>query len=280
MENVHEGSIYKRTLIASAAQGTPDYLKTYIGQTDNMKERDSSWNKVNNDNYGGKKITEARKKYGVTPDVWLTEEIEKVYAETEAELKAKLNEKETYYIRFYDSVENGFNGSYGSGMEGVKHSDEAREKISANHRHYQSEEAKQKISIAITGRNHTDEAKNKISKALTGKKRTDEQRKAQSERLKGKEPVKASEAAKEYRKTHKPYWQEHPVTDEMRANMKAAQQKLGTKVIAIYPDGTTQEFNTMLDAAKACDMNVGSVSYLANSNGISAKNGMRFQKIT
>ena len=62
--------------------------------------------------------------------------------------------------------------------------------------------------------------------------------------------------------------------------MKAAQQKLGTKVIAIYPDGTTQEFNTMLDAAKACDMNVGSVSYLAKSNGISAKNGMRFQKIT
>ena len=276
----YEGSIYKRTLIATAAQGTPDYLKTYIGQTDNMKERDSSWNKVNNDNYGGKKITEARKKYGVTPDVWLTEEIEKVYAETEPELKAKLNERETANIIKYDSVNNGFNGSYGSGMEGVKHSDEARKKISANHRHYQSEEAKQKISIAITGRNHTDEAKNKISKALKGKKRTDEQRKAQSERLKGKEPVKASEAAEEYRKTHKPYWQEHPITDEMRANMKAAQQKLGKKVIAIYPDGTTQEFNTMLDAANACDMNVGSVSYLAKSNGISAKNGMRFQKIT
>ena len=119
------------------------------------------------------------------------------------------------------------------------------------------------------------EEDNKLSE-----KRTDEQRKAQSERMKGKEPVKASEAAKEYRKTHKPYWQEHPVTDEMRANMKAAQQKLGTKVIAIYPDGATQVFNTMLDAAKACDMNVGSVSYLANSNGISAKNGMRFQKIT
>lgn len=277
MENVHEGSIYKRTLIASAAQGTPDYLKTYIGQTDNMKERDSSWNKVNNDNYGGKKITEARKKYGVTPNAWLTEEIEKVYAETEPELKAKLNERETYYIRFYDSVANGFNGSYGSGMEGVKHSDEAREKISANHRHYQSEEAKQKISIAITGRNHTDEAKNKISEALKGEKRTDEQRKAQSERMKGKEPVKASEAAKEYRKTHKPYWQEHPVTDEMRANMKAAQQKLGTKVIAIYPDGTTQEFNTMLDAAKACDMNVGSVASVIKTGG-TCRNGMKFQK--
>ena len=276
MDNKFEGVIYMRKLVAP---GSTDYGKVYIGQTVCIEDRNSNWYKPNN-NYGGMKIAEARKRYGVSDDAWETKTVEKVFANTEEELHIKLDERETANIIKYDSVNNGFNGSYGSGMEGVKHSDEARKKISANHRHYQSEEAKQKISIAITGRNHTDEAKNKISKALKGKKRTYEQRKAQSERLKGKEPVKASEAAKEYRKTHKPYWQEHPITDEMRANMKAAQQKLGKKVIAIYPDGTTQEFNTMLDAANACDMNVGSVSYLAKSNGISAKNGMRFQKIT
>ena len=276
MDQKYGGEIYMRRLIAP---GSTDYGKVYIGQTICIEDRNSNWYKPDN-NYGGMKITEARNKYGVSDDVWETKTLEKIFADTEEDLHKQLNERETYYIGFYDSVENGFNGSYGRGMQGLNHSDAAKAKISAHHRHYQSEEAKQKISIAITGRNHTDEAKNKISEALKGKKRTDEQRKAQSERMKGKELVKASEAAKEYRKTHKPYWQEHPVTDEMRANMKAAQQKLGTKVIAIYPDGTTQKFKTMLDAAKACDMNVGSVSYLAKSNGISAKNGMRFQKIT
>mgnify|MGYP002523151755 CR=1 FL=1 len=63
-----EGVIYKRTLIAPKSKGTSDYGKVYIGQTDNMIERETNWKKTNNRNYGGRKITEARTKYGVGDD--------------------------------------------------------------------------------------------------------------------------------------------------------------------------------------------------------------------
>ena len=279
MENVHEGSIYKRTLIASAAQGTPDYLKNYIGQTDNMKERDSSWNKVNNDNYGGKKITEARKKYGVTPDVWLTEEIEKVYAETEPELKAKLNERETYYIRFYDSVENGFNGSYGRGMQGLSHSDAAKAKISAHHRKTQTNATKAKISASTKGHSVSDLTKVKISEGNKGKSRTEAVKAALSAKRKGKEPKAASEGLQQYiaKNGHGPTLGIKQ-SDEAKTNMKIAQQKLGVKVLAISPDGSQKEFNTMLDAAKEFGLNVGSVASVIKTGG-TCRNGMKFQRL-
>ena len=54
-----------------------------------------------------------------------------------------------------------------------------------------------------------------------------------------------------------------------------AQQKLGVKVMAIYPDGSQMEFDTMLDAAKAC--NIGSVANVIKTGGTS-RNGMRFRK--
>ena len=57
-----------------------------------------------------------------------------------------------------------------------------------------------------------------------------------------------------------------------------AQQKLGVKVIAIYPDGSQMEFDTMLDAAKACNMNVGSIASVIKTGG-TCRNGMKFQKI-
>lgn len=279
MEKLYSGSIYMRTLTASAALDTEDYGKVYIGQTDNMAERDASWNKSNN-NYGGKKITDARIKYGVLPGSWVTTELERVTANSEEELHALLDERETFNIYKYNSVENGFNGSYGNGMKGMKHTDESRAKISANHRHYQSEEAKQKISK--TNMNHpvSDETKKKISEGNTGKVRTDEMKKAQSARLAGKEPKAASQGLKEYIivNGHGPT-KGIKQTAQARANMKAAQQANGTKTKAIYPDGSTKVFSTMLDAANACSMNVGSVDYLIKSGGKSRKNGMKFEPV-
>ena len=60
--------------------------------------------------------------------------------------------------------------------------------------------------------------------------------------------------------------------------MKSAQQKRGIKVLATYPDGSQMEFGTMLDAAKACNMNVGSVASVIKTGG-TCRNGMKFQKI-
>ena len=42
-------------------------------------------------------------------------------------------------------MNNGFNGSYGDGMKGRKHTDKSRKLISKNHRNYQSDDAKVKI---------------------------------------------------------------------------------------------------------------------------------------
>ena len=60
--------------------------------------------------------------------------------------------------------------------------------------------------------------------------------------------------------------------------MKKAQQKLGVKVLAISPDGSQKEFNTMLDAAKEFGLNVGSVASVIKTGG-TCRNGMTFQRI-
>lgn len=273
-----EGVIYKRTLIAPESKETGDYGKSYIGQTDNMAERDINWHKPNNKNYGGKKITEARIKYGVGEDAWETEILETVTANSKEELYEKLHASESEHIKQNDSVENGFNGSYGDGMKGMKHTDESKAKISANHRHYQAEETKKKISKSNTGRVVSQQTREKISAGNSGKKLTNEHRRKLSESRKGKEPVAASKGLQEYIKKHG-----HGPTkgkkqsDAARANMKAAQQKRGTKVKAIYPDGSTKNFPTMSDAAKAFDMKVGSIDYAIKTKRI-CKKGMRFEK--
>ena len=278
-ETKYSGFIYKRTLIAPSSQGSSDYGKSYIGQTDNLEERNYSWEKANNRNYAGMKISDAREKYGVTSSAWKTDVLETVYADTKEELKEKLNDRETANIYKYDSVENGFNGSYGNGMKGMKHTNKSKAMISANHRNCQTEDTKKKISESNKGRKHTEETKRKISKANTGKKRTNEQRRKESDSRKGKEPVAASKALKAYidKNGHGPT---KGIKQSIigRANMKAAQQKRGTKIRALYPDGSTKEFTTMLDAAKACSMNVGSVASVIKTNGV-CRNGMKFERI-
>lgn len=263
-----------RKLIAPGA----DYGKVYIGQTVCIEDRNSNWYKPNN-NYGGMKITEARQKYGVSDDIWETKTIEKVFADTEEDLHKKLDERETYNIKLYDSVEKGFNGSYGRGMQGLSHSEAAKAKISAHHRKTQTDETKAKISASTKGHSVSDATKNKISVGNKGKERSEAVKAALSAARKGKEPKAASEGLKQYiaKNGHGPTLGIKQ-SEEAKANMKAAQQKKGVKVLAITPDGSQKEFNTMLDAAKEYGLNVGSVAYLAKSNGISTK-GMKFQKI-
>lgn len=141
-----EGVVYKRTLIAEEAKNTEDYLKSYIGQTTDWETRQQKWYQPNNKNYGGEKIQVARDKYGVGDDAWKTVILEHTYSEVSTDdLEKKLKARETEKIYEYDTVNNGFNGSYGDGMKGRKHTDKSRKLISKNHRNYQSDEAKAKI---------------------------------------------------------------------------------------------------------------------------------------
>lgn len=255
-----------------------EYGWCYVGDTDNEKSRRNSWKNHSNQRYAGKKLNDARNKYGL--ESFRYEVLETIFA-PEDEIMKKLDELEAYYIEKYDSIRHGYNTSKGgTGQKGVAFSADHRNKISQNHRKTQAQEAKDKISSSNKGHVVSEATRAKISQGNRGKKRTDIQKQAQSERMKGKAPEKATAAAKEWIKQNGGgYWGNHVLSASAKQNMKAAQQKRGKDVIAIYPDGTEKTFTTMLDAANACKMNVGSVAYAAKKSNRTCRNGMKFRFI-
>lgn len=74
------------------------------------------------------------------------------------------------------------------------------------------------------------------------------------------------------------YWKGMEIPDEAKVNMQKAQKTMETKVRAIYPDGTTKEFTTMPDAAKECNVGVGSVYNCVKTGGMT-KAGYKFEKL-
>ena len=261
----YRGVVYCRTHIASG--------KPYVGETDNEKIRKQSWDNKGAKAYGGAKIMKARQDYGIGPDIWDYEVLEELIMDSHDELVKTLLSRQTYWIKEKDAVENGFNSSYGDGMLGRKHTEASRALISKNHRTYQSDETKQKLSQVMKGRTVSDATKAKISAGNRGKKRTIEQRQAQSEMRKGKVPQAATNGAKEWVKQNGGgYWKNHQLSDEAKANMKAAQQQRGRKTRVTYPDGHTVDFNTMLDAANATGDMVGSVYYSAMKGSVTKTN--------
>lgn len=252
--------------------------QSYVGKTDNEKIRKQSWNNKGSRSYGGKKIMEARKEYGTGHDAWDYNVLEEIFSDTHEELDAKLKERETHWIREKDSVENGYNHSYGDGNLGIEYDEERRKQCgNAMRGKHHTEETKALLSEKGKGRHHTDDAKTKISKKLKGLKRTEAQKRAQSERQKGIVPVAATAAAKEWVKQNGSYWKSHPLPDSARANMKKAQQERGTDCVATFPDGHEEAFPTMLDAAKATGVGVGSVKYSIDHNSLT-RNGIKFRK--
>lgn len=117
---MRSGVIYKRTLKVEC----PENGFSYIGNTLNEEERKRSWSYQNNFNYGGVKITDARRKYGVGEDVWDYAVVERYYSNycsTDEEFRKELNEREEDYIRIFDSIDHGFNTSKGgSGCKGTQ----------------------------------------------------------------------------------------------------------------------------------------------------------------
>lgn len=267
----YRGVVYGRILKSTG--------ETYVGETANETIRKQCWKKLKPKGYGGAKITQARAKYGVGPGEWDYVIFEEIIKDTQEELENALMDRQRFWIKEKDSINYGFNETPGNGMEGMTQTAESRELISKNHRNYQSDAAKQKISAAMKGRTHTPESRAKISAANKGKKRTAAQNQAQSIRMKGKNPAAATEGAKKWVIDNGGgYWKNHALSAQAKANMKAAQQKKGTKTIATFPDGHEKTFNTMLDAAKSCGVNVGSVASAIKTGG-KTRNGYKFKKI-
>lgn len=81
----------------------------------------------------------------------------------------QLFEKEKFYIKKYNSYNNGLNSNKG-GFGTTHHTDETKSKISeARQGWIPSKERGEKIGDKIKGRKYTEEHKHKISKALKGK---------------------------------------------------------------------------------------------------------------
>lgn len=150
--------------------------KVYIGQTvQSLSKR--FWAHCNNDSCPV--MHAAIKKYG--KENFAIEQIDSTTS------NAELDEKEIYWIAFYNSiVPNGYNrtagGHCGANTNeqreklkrahlGKRHSDDARKKMSASHMGYKySEFAKEKMSIARKGLNLSEKTKQKMSAAKTGDK--------------------------------------------------------------------------------------------------------------
>lgn len=125
--------------------------KWYIGQTkhDTLEERSYSTG------YGYKnckKFYRAIKKYGWENfDGFILEKVEPENAD----------EKEAFYISFYDSMKNGYNSTSG-GQNGFRISDETKNMISIKKSEV-SNETRKKLSKAISGIVRSTETKEKIS---------------------------------------------------------------------------------------------------------------------
>lgn len=145
--------------------------KIYIGQSRRLNSRKSKFLRFNEYRYGGDFINNARKKYNDI-SYWEYEVLE--YCSSD-----ELNDKEKYYISFYNSTDKriGYNLRDG-GDVGFYVSDETRQKLSVSHKGIKlSDETKRKMSISRSGENNcnygkpmSDETKQKLSNSLKGKK--------------------------------------------------------------------------------------------------------------
>lgn len=276
-DGIYEGVIYRYTLNYSESE---ENGMSYIGATTNEKIRRQCWKKPGG-NYGGARITGAREKYGV--DKWDYEVLEKIESENIEDLEKRLKEKETEYIQKFDSVNNGFNASRGgTGNNGIDFSEEHKEKISRNHRSYQSQETKDKISKALKGRTVSKETRKKISVGNKGKKRSEACKKLMSVSRKGQTPLQATAKAKEWVASHKGgYWKYNKLSEEAKANMKAAQQARGRRVKVTYEDcGKIEVFPTLKDCAHEFGVGAGSVSHYISTGKEINKHRARFEEIS
>lgn len=263
-----EGAVYRYVLMNEAAL---EYGQCYVGETAVEKVRIKSWRNKGNHTYGGEKCSRAREKYGWR--CWNYEVLEKVYAPTLEQLKALLEEREAYWISFYDSVEHGFNTSdEGTGQSGVRYSEERRRKCGDSMRgKHHSAETIVHLRQVNKGKPRPQEVRDKISKANSGKKRTDEQRRAQSERMKGIVMSAKARAKSSATKTGKA----HPISAEGRARINAAIPRRAVVGINVK-DGERTHYKSLVEAGHAHNLKAGSISNYIKTGGCS-KDGFRFE---
>lgn len=167
--------------------------KVYIGQTINKKQRRYHYN--SNSFKLQIKLWNNTQKHNWNPaDTF--EIIEECLC---GENKYFLNEREKYWIEFYDSYKNGLNCNKGGyGNSGYIASDETKQKMSSSHKNKppMSDSTKQLLrELNLGGKNpmfnkiHSTESKNKIKNAKIGHKHSEETKIKMSKSAKNKLPM-------------------------------------------------------------------------------------------
>ncbi|MBN1046202.1 hypothetical protein DVW08_12705 [Clostridium botulinum] len=140
--------------------------KIYIGQTTQTIERRWEGHLYDCKKAKNNKFYNAINKYG-------KENFKIEIVENDISSQALLNEREIYWIKFYDSYKSGYNSTLG-GEESPMHYKAVREKVSSTNKgRVFSEEHRKKISIAHKGKPgtpYTEKHKRYMSKILTGRK--------------------------------------------------------------------------------------------------------------
>ena len=233
--------------------------KCYIGQT--SKSLDERWKKHLKEAKRNSNCTFhcAIRKYGA--EAFEHKILCEIYRETTEQLKEVLDYYECYYIKYYDSYNHGYNMTTGGdGMIGFKASEETKQKqsklrqgnLNPFYGKHHSEETKNKLSESAKlrytdkknpfyNKHHSEETKQKISKANTGKTNSVETRTKISKALKGKS-----------------------FSEEHRKKLATANKTRCKKVRCI---DTGVVYNSLTEAAKINNLNIGSLSQACNSNG-------------
>ena len=137
--------IYEWTLVAEEAKDTGEYGLQYVGQTNDPDGRKLDFYNENIDySVPGSKIDKARHEFGTDKDKWKYKELHRRQYKSKDLCRKRGDELETEEIIKHDSVNKGFNGSYGRGMKGLHHTKESRLKISQALRGVKKTEAHKK----------------------------------------------------------------------------------------------------------------------------------------
>ena len=169
--------------------------KIYVGQTQRtLEERMKEHLKKSCTVYGNSYIDRAIKKYGI--EIFSVEIVE------ECETLDELNEREIFWIKFYNCKKpNGYNlTDGGEGTSGHIVTEETRKKISESHKGKNgricSKETKAKISMANKGRIVSPEVRAILSAKHKGKKLSDSTKAKMAKSKKNKRIVRCIETGK------------------------------------------------------------------------------------
>lgn len=130
--------------------------KMYIGQTINETKRRCTFLNLKL-KYGGSKIDNARKKY--LPENFIYEVIYENWFEDAINSINTLDEKEKYFISFFNTYKTGYNSTLGGYTStGYYPNDEVKKRMSeAAKKVVKTDDWKQNISESLTGKKHSAE---------------------------------------------------------------------------------------------------------------------------